>query len=96
MFSLIRKYPLAVLGALLVHVVFIGMLVLSFDWTARPVVAPPEIDIVKATIVMSERSPLNSLPCVSLNRKRSAPKTTAYKNWNHRQTLRAASVNKNN
>ena len=51
MFSLIRKYPLAVLGALLVHVVFIGMLVLSFDWTARPVVPPPEIDIVKATIV---------------------------------------------
>lgn len=51
MLNLIRKYPLAVVAALIVHVLFVAVLVLSFDWTARPVIPAKEVDIVKATVV---------------------------------------------
>ncbi|MDH5377774.1 MAG: cell envelope integrity protein TolA [Gammaproteobacteria bacterium] len=50
--AIYAKYPRAFLLAVLLHGVMLGMLVVSFDWTAKtPDMVPPEVNIVKATAV---------------------------------------------
>ncbi|MCF6259501.1 MAG: cell envelope integrity protein TolA [Gammaproteobacteria bacterium] len=47
----ILKSPLAMVYAILVHVVLAGVLFISMEWTDLPTPAQPEVNIVKAVVV---------------------------------------------
>ena len=48
MFSLIRRSPVAVVMALLLHVLIIAYLVFGLDWSSTPKPATPKVDVVQA------------------------------------------------
>lgn len=51
MWSIIRENPKAVLFAIVVHVVFVGVLIFSFRISTPTVAVNPEVKIVKATVI---------------------------------------------
>ena len=51
MWSIIKDNPKAVIFAVLVHVIFAGVLIFSFSRTTPTVAVNPEVNIVKATVI---------------------------------------------
>jgi len=51
MLSIIRNHPVALTMAVLVHIVFIGLLVVSFHFSERPVPSPGKQEIVHAVTI---------------------------------------------
>jgi colicin import membrane protein len=45
------KHPAALFFSLIVHAILIGLLVISFDWTAKPAAVAPKVDVIKAVAV---------------------------------------------
>ena len=74
MFDAIKQYPRAVLYALIVHLVIVGILVVSFKWVDKPTL--PSIDkgeeIVKAVAVDAKKveKELNSIKAAEARRQR--------------------------
>lgn len=51
MWGIIRENPKAVIFAILVHVVFVGVLIFSFSSSTPTIAVNPEVNIVKATVI---------------------------------------------
>jgi colicin import membrane protein len=45
------KHPAALIFSLVVHGILIALLVISFDWTAKPSAVPQKVDVIKAVAV---------------------------------------------
>jgi colicin import membrane protein len=45
------KHPAALVFSLVVHGILITLLVISFDWTAKPAAEAPKVDVIKAVAV---------------------------------------------